>query len=129
VLQRDYIMRMIEQAAEAVARAFGFIAQQKLDDAEDELDGAYAALGIDRELLGVLDAGTLARQLGDDDRIAAAVRVLLCDARLQTTRGDRGATRSKLRAARNLNAQLSAPAAALDGELESATRELERDRP
>jgi hypothetical protein len=129
VLQRDYILRMIEQAAQALARATGLLAQHKLEDAGRELDGAYAALGVDRELLGVLDAATLAGQLRDDERVAAAARVLLCDAALCAKRGEHGAARRKLRVARNLGAQLAAPDATLEHELARMAGELDASSP
>jgi hypothetical protein len=126
VFQRDYILRMIEQAAQAIARAFGFVAEKKLDDAERELASAYAALGIDRELLVLLDADTLIAQLGDPARIAAAVRVLACDAVLRAERGELAAGQRKLRAAQRLKERLGAADASLDQALASAVERLAR---
>lgn len=111
MFQRDYLMRMVDQIAQAVARAVGLIAKRKNDEAQQQLDSGYAALGMDRELLLILDGPTLARQLGDDQRIAAAITLLLCDAELQLARGDRPAAQQRLRAASRLRDQLASAGA------------------
>jgi hypothetical protein len=66
---------------------------------------------MDRELLLVLDGPTLARQLGDEQRIAAAITLLLCDAELNLARGDRPAARKRVRAAYRLREQLASAGA------------------
>jgi hypothetical protein len=114
VFQRDYLMRIVDQIGQAVGRALGLIAKRKTDEAQQQLDTGYAALGMDRELLLILDGPTLARQLGDDQRIAAAITLLLCDAELQLARSDRLAAQKLLRAASRLRDQL--PAAGADVE-------------
>lgn len=122
MFQRDYILRMVEQASRAIARALGLLLQQKHEAAEAELATGYAALGFDRELIGVLDAATFARHFGDDDRIEAAVRLLLCDARLGLATGAEVRARRCLRLARGLLQQLAAPPAELAAELEEIAR-------
>ena len=107
MFQRDYLMRMVAQVAQAVARALGLIAKRKNDEAEQQLDTGYGALGMDRELLLILDGPTLARQLGDDQRIGAAVALLLCDAELQLARADRPDAQKCLRAAHRLREHLA----------------------
>src|SRR3954465_5767432 len=106
MFQRDYLMRMAAQVAQAVSRAFGLIAKRQNDEAEQQLDTGYGALGMDRDLLLILDGPTLARQLGDDERMAAAITLLLCDAELQLARGDRPAAQKCLRAANRLREHL-----------------------
>jgi hypothetical protein len=120
LFQRDYILRMIDQAAQAMARAVGLLLQHKVDDAERELAAAYSALALDRTLIGVLDAATLAHQLGDDERVKAAVRVLLCDAQLQRQRGDNKRAKTLLRCGQGLLQRLTTADAALVQELERA---------
>lgn len=116
MFQRDYLMRMVAQVAQAVARALGLIAKRKNDEAQQELDTGYGALGMDRELLLILDGPTLARQLGDDQRITAAMTLLLCDAELQLARADRPGAQKRLRAAQRLRAHV----ASVDADLEQA---------
>lgn len=120
LFQRDYILRMVEQAAQAIARALGLVAQHKMQDADRALAEGYSALGFDRELIGVLDAATFARQFGDDDRISAAVRLLICDAQLCATRGDHARSDTRLRLASGLLSRLEMPNLTLQAELDSA---------
>jgi hypothetical protein len=124
LFQRDYILRLIQQVAQVIARAMGLITERKLEDAEAELASGYSTLGLDRELVGVLDAAGLARLLGDDDRIAAAVRLIVCDARLRLAQSDPRRAARLLRSARGLMQQLPAPEPALEEELERAESEL-----
>jgi hypothetical protein len=124
LFQRDYILRMVEQAAQAIARALGLMQDRKFEEASRELSAGYSALGLDRELIGILDAATFARQLGDDDRLAAAVQLLLCDAQLCAERSQHARMKSCLRLARGLFAHLTVPIPALQAELERAAQTL-----
>jgi len=124
MFQRDYILRLVQQVAQVIARAMGLITERKLEDADAELASGYATLGLDRELVGVLDAAGLARLLGDQDRIAAAVRLITHDARLRLVQGDPRRAARLLRSARGLYEQLAEPAQALERELGDAEAEL-----
>jgi hypothetical protein len=108
MFQRDYVLRMVQQAAQAIARAMGLVEQQRLDDADGELSGAYALLGLDRELVLLLDRDSLARVLDGDDKRAAAIRLLLSDAELAWQRGDRELAHKRVRAAGRLHRDLQA---------------------
>jgi hypothetical protein len=125
LFERDYILRMVQQVAQVIARAMGLITERKLDDADAELASGYGTLGLDRELVGVLDAASLARLLGDEDRIAAAVRLIAHDARLRLAQGDLRRAARLLRAARGLMQQLRGPQPALEQELDQAEAELQ----
>jgi hypothetical protein len=125
MFQRDYLMRMIAEVAQAVARALGLIKQRKDDEAQQQLDTGYKTLGMDRELLLLLDGPTLARQLGDDPRIGAAITLLLCDAELQLARSDRPGAEKCFRAAHRLRAQLTAASADLEQAFERVEDLLE----
>jgi thiamine pyrophosphate-dependent acetolactate synthase large subunit-like protein len=118
MFQRDYIMRAVQQAAEALARALRLAMQKEPEQAEQALGEGYAALGIDRELLLVLDAATLTRQLGDDEKIEMAVRLLLGEAEVALAKGAATVVASRARAARRLADQLHALPEALQAELE-----------
>ena len=113
VFQRDYLLRVIQQAAEALARALKLLREKKDDDAEQALGEGYAALGIERELLLVLDAKTLRSQLADDEKVAMAVRLLLGDAEVRDAKGQRKGAVRRMKAAARLFEQLREP----DGEL------------
>lgn len=125
LFQRDYILRLVQQVAQGIARAMGLIKERKLEDADAELASGYSTLGLDRGLVGVLDAAGLARLLGDEDRIAAAVRLIAYDARLWLAQGDQRRGARLLRSARGLMQQLTEPAPAIEQELDDAEAELQ----
>jgi hypothetical protein len=127
VFQRDYLLRIIQQAAEAVARALKLLRERKSDEAEQALGEGYAALGIDRELLLVLDAPTLRSQLADDEKVAIAVRLLLADAEVRRAQGQPKAAVRRLRSAARLAEQLREPDPELTAELEHATARFGTD--
>jgi hypothetical protein len=108
VFQRDYIMRAVQQAAEALARALRALLNKKEDEAEQALAEGYTALGIDRELLLLLDAASLRSQLADDEKVGMAARLLLGDAEVRQARGESAAALRRLRAAIRLAATLPA---------------------
>jgi hypothetical protein len=130
VFQRDYIMRAVQQAAEALARAVRALLNKKEDEAEQALAEGYNALGIDRELLLLLDATSLRSQLADDEKVAMAVRLLLGDAEVQQSRGESAAALRRLRAAIRLAATLPTlptPDETLDAELARVREALGAD--
>lgn len=127
MFQRDYIMRAVQQAAEALARALKLLLKKKDEEAEQALVEGYAALGIDRELLLLLDAATLRSQLADDAKVAMAARLLLGDAEVRQTRGDAKGALRRLRAAIRLADALPAPNAELTTEFARVRRELGAD--
>jgi hypothetical protein len=118
MFQRDYILRMIDAAAQAIAKAMKLlIAQKKPNEAEQEVAAGYAALSIDREMLLVLDAQTLKTQLGDDDKLTMAIRLLLCDCEIQCHKPARRAAARRLKAAQRLLAEHGKAPAELHDEL------------
>jgi hypothetical protein len=117
VFQRDYIMRAVQQAAEALARALRLLVQKKEDEAEEALADGYNALGIDRELLLLLDPGSLRSQLADDEKVAMAVRLLLGDAEVRASRGEPQAALKRLRAGIRLAGTLPKKDDSLDAEI------------
>jgi hypothetical protein len=102
MFQRDYILRMIEQACEALTRALRQLAEKKPEEAEQELAAGYSALGVDPEVLGMLDIDSLREQWSDPDRTAVAVNLLLCDAEARWLKADRALATRRLKAARKL---------------------------
>jgi hypothetical protein len=127
MFQRDYLLRIIEMAAQAVARALRLLIAKQPEEAEQQLNAAFSALPIDRELLLLLDADSLRAQLGDDGVVQTVVKLLVCDAEVQLHKADPRAAQRSLRAARRLAAlPLAAPAdPALEHELERVARLLE----
>jgi hypothetical protein len=100
MLQRDYLMRMIEQFVQAIGRMLGLAKSGRFDDARTELDGAYATLGISRRMLERLDDASLRLLLGED-KIRVLVMLLDAEAELLALEGKDAEARSvKARSAR-----------------------------
>jgi hypothetical protein len=100
MVQRDYLMRMIEQFIEAIARMLGLAKTGQFDAARAELDAAYASLGISRGMVDRLDDASL-RLLLRDDKLRILVMLLEAEGELLSLQGqDAQASAIKLRAAR-----------------------------
>lgn len=77
MIERDYIMRMMQQLANALARIMRAREQEKYDEAQDAIDEAYGELfGLNETLVGVMSAESLAQLLGDSEKIKALARLL-----------------------------------------------------
>lgn len=88
VLRDDYVIRMVRQLAEALARLAGLRAAGQLDQAAEELDAAFASLGgIDPRLAREADAGLLRSLVQDPSRREALLRLLEERDRLRAARG------------------------------------------
>jgi hypothetical protein len=93
--QRDYIERMIQQVAAAIAAVLGAAAAGRDEDAERDLAQAWSALGVRRADVLLLDGSTVRALLGVRTEMAA--RLIETQASLEQTRGDSVAA-SRLRA-------------------------------
>lgn len=125
MFQRDYMLRMLEAAAQAIGRVLRLMAQKKPDEAEQALGEGYSALSIDRELLLMLDGPSLRAHFGDDDKLLMSARLLLCDCELQLHKGQPRAAARRLKAARRVLAEHGAPPAEVSTELVRVTAALE----
>jgi hypothetical protein len=77
VLRDDYVMRMVRQLTEALARLAGLRKAGLLDQAAEELDAAFASLGgIDPRLARDGDAALLLSLVQDPARREAMARLL-----------------------------------------------------
>jgi hypothetical protein len=85
VQQRDYIERLIERIAAAIAAILGAAAAGRFEDAERDLDGAWSALGLRRSDVLRLDDGTVRALLGAKTELAA--RLLDAQASVEEARG------------------------------------------
>ena len=100
MIRQDYIKRLIEQLAQAVARALGKADPEERQQALQAVERAYAELGVGRGFLH-LDAPSLRAILGTADRARAVARVCLLEAELLDAMGHgaRAAARRRLAAA------------------------------
>jgi hypothetical protein len=98
MLRQDYIGRLIQQVAEALARAAGQIQKLRLDDAETELASAERALGV-RPGMERLDVRSTAMLFGDGDKLVLLASILERRAELAAARGQQSlAARLRARA-------------------------------
>ena len=125
MFERDYLLRVIDQIAQAVARAMGLLLKkQPPEEAEQELAAGYGALGLDREMLCLLDGPSIRSQCGHPDKLVAAVRLLLCDAQVQNARAETTHARRLLRAAKKVAGQLERIEPELGAEIAATERIL-----
>lgn len=88
IRQRDYILRMIEQLAEAVGRIAGLRRAGQLDEAELLVrTTADGLLGPMRDMLDRLDAAGAATLLGDHEKIGAYAALCAEQAEILELRG------------------------------------------
>src|SRR5690606_21975589 len=82
-----YIKRLIEQLAQAVARALGKTDRTEAEQALQRIEQAYGELGVGRGFLH-LDARSLRAILGTPERARVVAEVCLLEARLLERLGE-----------------------------------------
>jgi hypothetical protein len=99
MLRNDYLMRIVEQITEAMARIARLRDDRQHEAALRELEQAYELLGIDPRLLTTMSESQLADLLAHPDKIRLAARLTALEAEIRAAAGDeRGARRDELRA-------------------------------
>src|SRR5215470_1153956 len=73
MVQRDYILRLIEQFVAMVARIVGLSREGKVEQARRELDEAYHSLGVPRSMVASLDSASIKLLVGEEKARALAV--------------------------------------------------------
>jgi len=101
--QRDYMLRMIEQLAEAIARIAGARAAGKLDEANLLVrETADGILGPMRSMLERVDAASAATLLGSRDKLCAYAALVSEEAKNAEAGGDAARARRSFRRALEL---------------------------
>lgn len=128
MLREDFLIRLIEQIGDFLARIAGHERALELDEAEDEAGRAWdEVLGVPRALVDVTDTPTLASLLRDPAKMRAAARLLAAEARVLRRRGDPpGAT---MRFSRAFELALEARALDPDAAEDALVAELAREVP
>jgi hypothetical protein len=108
MVQRDYLMRMIEQFVQAVARMLGLIKSGSLEEAKRELDGAYGTLGVSRSMVERLDDASL-RLLFGDEKVLVIAMLLDTEGKLLRAEGKEAEAQSLEARAKRLGAPPEAP--------------------
>jgi len=88
MIREDYLMRMIRQLVDALARIAGFRMRGEYDRAMAEVGRAWEDLGVPRELVTAADGPTLASLLREPDRLRVAAQLLAEEAHVMSARGD-----------------------------------------
>jgi hypothetical protein len=93
-IERDYILRIIDVLAKAVARVVALRKRGKLEEAVAELDAtARSLLGVELGLLEAMGPATIAAQLDHPAKVDALARLVDERVALERARGDEEAAR------------------------------------
>jgi hypothetical protein len=123
--QRDYILRMIEQLAEAIGRIAGLRRAGQLDEAELLVRGTADGLfGPMRDMLDRLDAAGAATLLGDPEKIGAYAALCAEQAEILDLRGRAGQALAERRRALELHLEAVSRAPEGNPRAEEAARAL-----
>jgi hypothetical protein len=88
MIQRDYVLRLIQQLAQALARIAGLKRSGQLDEALDDVGATLNdLLGPLRTTLDAIDARSAARLLTDRERIEAYALLTAEEASILTLKG------------------------------------------
>jgi len=100
MIERDYLMRMVQQLAAVVARSFKLKEQEQYDQAEQEIEKAFGELlGMDAHLVNLFDPATLAQLVGDTEKVKVLSTLVFEQGELHRLQGeDEQAQKEYLRA-------------------------------
>lgn len=108
IAQRDYIMRLIEQFAQVLARLTGLRKAGKLDEAQKLVDEtANGIFGSLRAMIDQVDASTAAGLLGAREKIAVYAALTAEGAEIAQSRGDARKAQARRRRALELYLEAS----------------------
>jgi hypothetical protein len=120
-LRRDWIHRMIEQLAAALARIVGLRQAGRLDEARGEIERAAGGIaGVDLRMLEAVDSAQAAALVRDPDRVAALARLALERAEIEAASGDAARERAWRRRAVELGLEAALAGAPIDAEVRAA---------
>jgi hypothetical protein len=88
VIREDYIMRLIRQLIDAIARIAGFRKRGEYDRALQEVARAWDDLGVPRELVLATDRETLLSLLREPAKQRIAAELLAEEAHVVQAKGD-----------------------------------------
>ncbi len=84
MVERDYLMRLVQQLAAALTRIFKLKEQEQFDLALVETDKAFTELlGMSRDVLVAFDSTTLAQLLGQHERVKTAAALFQAEGEIQ----------------------------------------------
>lgn len=96
IVEKDFIVRLIRQLAEVLARALGLARKGQFDEAVAVLESSCPALlGMDYAPLALVDSASAAAILREPERVKTFARLLATAAEIYELKGDAPAARSK----------------------------------
>jgi hypothetical protein len=98
LVERDFVMRIVKQLAELLARALKLKREQRYDEAAQTLEGGCAdLLGLDFAALALVDSASCAQLLGEPLRIRTFAALLEELAEVHRLDGDEAKARARSR--------------------------------
>ncbi len=127
VFRDDYLMRLIKQLADFIARAAGFNRKGEHEKALQETARAWSELlhDIPHELVDVVDTATLASMLREPQRMRVAAQLLVEEGRALRGKGD--PPTASMRTKRAIELYLEARAISPEADDQSMIFELSRE--
>jgi hypothetical protein len=123
--RKDYILRMIEQLTEAIARVVGLKEAGKLDEAlQLARETAGGIFGPLLRTLDEVDSATAANLMGDGDKVSAYAALLAEQADIHERRGDARRARADHRRALEMYLERARLAPPLDDRARAAIEAL-----
>jgi hypothetical protein len=88
MFENDYVMRIVKQVVEAIARMLQLSDGGDHERALREADDAWELLGVPRELVAAIDTSTLAGMLRRPEAMRLAAELSVNEARVLEAKGD-----------------------------------------
>jgi hypothetical protein len=108
IARRDYIMRLIEQFAQVLARIMGLRKEGKLDEAQQLVnETAEGIFGSLRSMIDKVDASTAAGLLGVHEKVTVYAALTAEEAEIAAMRGDTRKAQARRRRALELYLEAS----------------------
>jgi hypothetical protein len=106
VLRQDFMVRLIQQMAEAIARIAGLREQGAHHEALELIESSCRSLGADRKLRQLLTPESLAKLLGDPEKLRVVADLLEEESRIYAAKGDAAQAIASQRLSEQLRAQI-----------------------
>ena len=124
-IRQDYITRMIEQLAAALAAILRAATGGKTQEALEQVNEASLSLfGMEYRMLITIDAGSVAELLGYPDKIQALAKLVLAEAEVLRLKGDAEGVAHRLGHALGLLLETERRRGAPDSETEALLRDV-----
>jgi hypothetical protein len=123
MIERDYIMRLVQQLAAVLKRIFKLKEQEQHEQALVEAGAAYGELlGMSPELMAAFDSATLAQLLGHHERVKAAAALFRAEGELHQRLGEEAGAQARYQRALELYLEAAQAQTQSDAECVAAVR-------